>query len=174
MYSSSPNVLVFRMSHTPMISHLTARLFQGFTIATLTTASLLTGYPGHLFTTTRPAIPVAAAEESSFTRYVRAVHAIEQERKPLIAKVKAITNGNMPDNVCGSGFSQLPGDLKGEIRNICNAFNGEVNNIIARHGFANNPGEFNRYQQQAMSNDRKVSREMQKRIAAEMNRIGLR
>jgi Domain of unknown function (DUF4168) len=157
-----------------MMSHLPSRLLQGFTIATLTTVSLLSGYPGHLISHNSPAIPIASAEESSFTRYVRAAHAIEQERKPLMAKVKTITGGNMPDNVCGSGFSQLPGDLKGDIRNICNAFNGEVNNILERHGFANNPGEFNRYQQQAMSSDRKVSREMQKRIAAEINRLGLR
>jgi hypothetical protein len=157
-----------------MMSHLTSRLLKGFTIATLTTLSLLSGYPSHLFSHNSPAIEIASAEESSFTRYVRAVHAIEQERKPLMAKVKNITGGNMPDNVCGSGFSQLPGNLKGTVRNICNSFNDEVNAIIARNGFANNPDEFNRYQQQAMSTDRKVSREMQKRIAAEMNRLGLR
>ena len=71
-------------------------------------------------------------------------------------------------------FSQLPNNLKGTIRNICNSFNDEVNAILDRNGFGNNPDEFNRYQQQAMSNDRKVSREMQKRIAGEMARLGLK
>ena len=158
-----------------MLPHLSSRLLQGLTIVTLSTASLLSGYtPDRIFTHTTPSIPVASAEESSFTRYVRAVHAIEQERRPLMAKVKTITGGDMPDNVCSSGFAQLPSNLKGTIRNICNAFNDEVNAILSRYGFANNPDEFNQYQQQAMSSDRKTSREMQKRIAAEMAHLGLR
>ena len=80
----------------------------------------------------------------------------------------------MPDNVCSSGFAQLPSNLKGNIRNICNSFNDEVNAILDRNGFTNNTDEFNRYQQQAMSSDRKVSREMQKRIVGEMARLGLK
>ena len=161
-----------------MMSHLTSpmssRFFKVFTIVALSTASLLSGYtPDRLFNSTA-SIPIASAQESSFTRYVRAVYAIEQERKPLMSKVKTITGGNMPDNVCSSGFAQLPGNLKGNIRSICNSFNDEVTAILDRNGFGNNPDEFNRYQQQAMSSDRKVSREMQKRIVGEMTRLGLK
>ena len=153
---------------------MSSRFFKVFTIAALSTASLLSGYtPDRLFSP-MASVPIASAQESSFTRYVRAVYAIEQERKPLMSKVKTITGGNMPDSVCSSGFSQLPGNLKGTIRTICNSFNDEVNAILDRNGFGNNPDEFNRYQQQAMSNDRKVSREMQKRIAGEMARLGLK
>ena len=163
-----------------MMLHLTSpmasRFFKIFTVAALSTASLLSGYTLDRLLSPIASSPVsiASAQESSFTRYVRAVYAIEQERKPLMSKVKTITGGNMPDNVCSSGFAQLPGNLKGNIRNICNSFNDEVNAILDRNGFANNPDEFNRYQQQAMSSDRKISREMQKRIVGEMARLGLR
>ena len=163
-----------------MMSHLTSpmssRFFKVFTIAALSTASLLSGHtPDRLFSPIASSpVPIASAQESSFTRYVRAVYAIEQQREPLMSKVKTITGGNRPDNVCSSGFAQLPGNLKGNIRNICNSFNDEVNAILDRNGFANNTDEFNRYQQQAMNSDRKISREMQKRIVVEMTRLGLK
>ena len=163
-----------------MMSHLTSpmssRFFKIFTAVALSTASLLSGYtPDRLLSPIASSpLPIASAQESSFTRYVRAVYAIEQERKPLMSKVKSITGGNMPDNVCSSGFAQLPGNLKSNIRNICNSFNDEVNAILDRNGFANNTDEFNRYQQQAMNSDRKISREMQKRIVGEMTRLGLK
>ena len=155
---------------------MSSRFFKIFTVAALSTASLLSGYtPDRLLGPIASSpVSIASAQESSFTRYVRAVYAIEQERKPLMSKVKTITGGNMPDNVCSSGFAQLPNNLKGNIRNICNSFNDEVNAILDRNGFTNNTDEFNRYQQQAMSSDRKVSREMQKRIVGEMARLGLR
>ena len=154
---------------------MSSRFFNIFTITALSTASLLTGYtPDRLVNRASLPVPIASAQESSFTRYVRAVYAIEQQRKPLMSKVKTITGGNMPDNVCSSGFAQLPGNLKGNIRSICNSFNDEVNAILNRNGFANNTDEFNRYQQQAMSSDRKTSREMQQRIVIEMSRLGLK
>lgn len=162
------------MSHRT--SPMSSRFFKVFTIAALSTASLLSGHtPDRLFSPIASSpVPIASAQESSFTRYVRAVYAIEQQREPLMSKVKTITGGNRPDNVCSSGFAQLPSNLKGNISSICNSFNDEVNAILNRNGFANNTDEFNRYQQQAMSSDRKTSRKMQRRIAIEMSRLGLK
>lgn len=164
-----------------MLSRLThphstlTRLKQGTAIVALSALSLLSGYsPDRILTRQSTGTPIASAQESSFTRYVRAVYEIEEQRAPLMAQVKTMTGGDAPENVCSSGFAQLPNALKSDIRNICNQFNGKVNGIIARYGFGNNPGEFNSYQQQAMSSDRKVRREMQQRIANEMKRLGLR
>ncbi len=147
----------------------TSRLLNLFALAALTTTSVLSGFSPDLrlsHTTTQ----AAYAQESSFTRYVRAAFAIEQERRSLMAKVKSMTGGDLPANVCESGFSKLSGQFQGPVRDICNQFNQSAMAIVNKHNLA---AEFNEFRKQAMSSDPKVRRDMQQQVSAEMRRLKL-
>jgi Domain of unknown function (DUF4168) len=152
-----------------------SRCLQFAASVALATTSVLSGFsPDRLmsqqFLTQNSRSQAAYAQESSFTRYVRAVFEIEQKRRSLISQVKGMTGRDLPDNVCDSGFSRLQGQFQEPVRDICNRFNNEASRIVNKHNVS---GEFNGFQQQAMSNDRKVKREMQKRISDEMRRLRL-
>ena len=154
------------MSQTPMF---TSRLLNLFALAALTTTSVLSGFSPDLrlsHTTTQ----AAYAQESSFTRYVRAAFAIEQKRRSLMAQVKNMTGGDYPDNVCDSGFPKLSGQFQGPVRDICNQFNRSAMDIVNKHNLA---AEFNGFRKQAMSSDPKVRRDMQERVDAEKLRLEL-
>lgn len=154
------------MTSRPMRSY----LLQCCAVVALATTSLVSGWtPDRLFShTTSPQL--AYAQESSFTRYVRAIFEIEQARRSLMSQVKQMTGGNLPDNVCDAGFVKLQGQFQGPVRDICNRFNDAAGRIVSKYNITS---EFNGFQQQAMSSDRKVKREMQKRISDEMRRLNL-
>ena len=154
------------MSQTPMF---TSRLLNLFALAALTTTSVLSGFSPDL-RLSHSTIQAAYAEEASFTRYVRAVFEIEQERRVLIAQVKNMTGGDFPDNVCDSGFPKLSGQFQGPVRDICNQFNRSAMGIVNKHSVA---AEFNEFRKQAISSDPKVRRDMQQKVSTEMRRLKL-
>lgn len=147
----------------------TSRLLNLFALAALTTTSVLSGFSPDLrlsHTTTQ----AAYAQEASFTRYVRAAFAIEQERRVLISQVKNMTGGDLPDNVCDSGFSKLSAQFQGPVRDICNQFNRSAMDIVNKYNVA---AEFNEFRKQAMNSDPKVRRDMQQKVSTEMRRLKL-
>jgi hypothetical protein len=147
----------------------TSRLLNLFALAALTTTSVLSGFSPDL-RLSHSTIQSAYAQESSFTRYVRAVFAIEQERRVLISQVKNMTGGDLPDNVCDSGFSKLSAQFQGPVRDICNQFNRSAMDIVNKHNVA---AEFNEFRKQAMNSDPKVRRDMQQKVSTEMRRLKL-
>ncbi len=147
----------------------TPRLLNLIAIAALTTTSVLSGFSPDL-RLSHSTIQAAYAQESSFTRYVRAVFAIEQERRSLISQVKTMIGDDLPDNVCDAGFSKLSGQFQGPVRDICNKFNRSAVEIVNKHNISD---EFNTFQKQAMSPDRKVSRDMKQKVSNEMRRLKL-
>lgn len=154
------------MSQTPMF---TPRLLKLFAIAALTSASVLSGFSPDL-RLSHSTTQAAYAQEASFTRYVRAVFAIEQERRSLIAQVKNMIGSDLPENVCESGFTKLSGQFQAPVRDICNQFNRSAAGIVNKY---NVTGEFNEFQKQAMSSDRKVRRDMKQKVSDEMRRLKL-
>jgi len=154
------------MSQPPMFI---PRLLNLFALAALTTTSVLSGVSLDL-RLSHSTIQAAYAQESSFTRYVRAAFAIEQERRVLMSQVKTMTGGDLPDNVCNSGFSKLSGQFQDPVRDICNQFNRSAIDIVNKH---NVNAEFNEFRKQAMSSDPKVRRDMQQKVSTEMRRLKL-
>ena len=115
------------------------------------------------------AVKVARAEESKFTRYVRAAFDIEKQRRALIAQVKELTDGNVPSNVCQpSGLEQLSGDIRGTVSGICQNFQAFAGRTISRQDINLTPEEFNAFQRQANKP------EMRKQIAEEIKRLNLK
>ena len=154
------------MSQTAMF---TSRLLNLFALAALTTTSVLSGFSPDL-RLSHSTIQGAYAQESSFTRYVRAAFAIEQKRRSLMSQVKAMTGGDLPDNVCYSGFSKLSEQFQGPVRDICNQFNRSAIDIVNDNKVS---AEFNEFRKQAMSSDPKVRRDMQQKVSNEMRRLKL-
>ena len=154
------------MSQTPMF---TPRLLKLFAIAALTSTSVLSGFSPDL-RLSHSTTQAAYAQEASFTRYVRAVFAIEQERRSLMTQVKAMIGDDLPENVCESGFTKLSGQFQAPVRDICNQFNRSAVGIVNKY---NVNGEFNEFQKQAMSSDRKVRRDMKQKVSDEMRRLKL-
>ncbi len=147
----------------------TSRLLNLFALAALTTTSVLSGFSPDL-RLSHSTIQGAYAQESSFTRYVRAAFAIEQKRRSLMSQVKAMTGGDLPDNVCNSGFSKLSEQFQGPVRDICNQFNRSAIDIVNENKVS---AEFNEFRKQAMSSDPKVRRDMQQKVSNEMRRLKL-
>lgn len=154
------------MSQTPMF---TPRLLNLFALAALTTTSVLSGFSPDL-RLSHASTQAAYAEEASFTRYVRAVFAIEQKRRSLMSQVKTMTGGDLPDNVCHSGFSKLSEQFQAPVRDICNQFNRSAIDIVNKNNVS---AEFNEFRKQAMSSDPKVRRDMQQKVSNEMRRLKL-
>jgi hypothetical protein len=147
----------------------TSRLLNLFALAALTTTSVLSGFSPDL-RMSHASTQAAYAEEASFTRYVRAAFAIEQKRRSLMSQVKAMTGGDLPDNVCHSGFSKLSEQFQGPVRDICNQFNRSAIDIVNENKVS---AEFNEFRKQAMSSDPKVRRDMQQKVSNEMRRLKL-
>ena len=147
----------------------TPRLLKLFAIAALTSTSVLSGFSPDL-RLSHSTTQAAYAQEASFTRYVRAVFAIEQERRSLMTQVKAMIGDDLPENVCESGFTKLSGQFQAPVRDICNQFNRSAAGIVNKY---NVTGEFNEFQKQAMSSDRKVRRDMKQKVSDEMRRLKL-
>ena len=147
----------------------TPRLLKLFAIAALTSTSVLSGFSPDL-RLSHSTTQAAYAQEASFTRYVRAVFAIEQERRSLMTQVKAMIGDDLPENVCESGFTKLSGQFQAPVRDICNQFNRSAVGIVNKY---NVNGEFNEFQKQAMSSDRKVRRDMKQKVSDEMRRLKL-
>lgn len=145
------------------------RVLNLFALAALTTTSVLSGFSPDL-RLSHSTIQAAYAQESSFTRYVRAVFAIEQKRRSLMSQVKTMTGGDLPDDVCNSGFSKLSGQFQGPVRDICNQFNRSAIDIVNKHNVS---AEFNEFRKQSMSSDPKVRRDMQQKMSTEMRRLNL-
>jgi hypothetical protein len=145
------------------------RLLNLFALAALTTTSVLSGFSPDL-RLSHTSTQAAYAQEASFTRYVRAVFAIEQKRRSLMSQVKTMTGGDLPDNVCHSGFSKLSEQFQGPVRDICNQFNRSAIDIVNKNNVS---AEFNEFRKQAMSSDPKVRRDMQQKVSTEMRRLKL-
>lgn len=105
------------------------------------------------------------AQESSFTRYVRAAFDIEKTRQGLLEQMKQLTGGNVPNNVCQNVDQMNPG-IREQAKTICNTFAAQAKQIVARNGLK--PEEFNKYQRQAQE------AAMRSQIEAEVRRLGLK
>lgn len=149
---------------------ITSRLLQFCTIAALATTSVLSGFTPDRLLSQTPESPQAYAQESSFTRYVRATFEMEVERRSMMSQLKEITGGNLPDNVCGDGFKQVQGNFQSSVRDFCNRFNRSASQIVEKHKITN---EFNSFHQQTKSSNPDVSRAMNKRMADERRRLKL-
>jgi hypothetical protein len=154
------------MSQTPMI---TPRLLQFCTIVVLASTSVISGLTPDRLLSQTPESQQAYAQESSFTRYVRATFEMEVERRSMMSKLKEIA-GDLPENVCGDGFKQVQGNFQGSVRDFCNRFNASASRIVSKHNVS---GEFNGFQQQTKSKNPDISRAMNKRMADERKRLNL-
>jgi Domain of unknown function (DUF4168) len=139
-------------------------------VCTLSSLAVLTGITPELGQSNQSSSHVAWAQESAFTRYVRAAFEIEKQRRSLMTQVKQITEGKLPEEVCtANGFNQLAPQFQGSVSSICRNFNEFAVKTICRYDLSMD--EFNRFQRQAKSSNPKERTEMQRRIDAEVDRL---
>lgn len=138
-------------------------------VCTLSSLSVLTGITPELGKSSSSS-QIAWAQESAFTRYVRAAFDIEKQRRSLMTQVKQITEGKLPEEVCtANGFNQLSPQFQGSVSSICRNFNEFAVKTICRYDLSMD--EFNRFQRQAKSSNPKERADMQRRIDAEVDRL---
>ncbi|MEB3292051.1 MAG: DUF4168 domain-containing protein [Synechococcales bacterium] len=141
------------------------------TIGTLSSLAVITGITPELGRS-NSSTQIAWAQESNFTRYVRAAFEIEKQRRSLMTQVKQLTEGQVPEEVCSSsGFNRLSPQFQGSVNSICRNFNEFAVKTICRYDLSMD--EFNRFQRQARSSNAKERAEMQRRIDLEVDRLRL-
>lgn len=108
----------------------------------------------------------ASAQESAFTRYVRAAVALEQRRQTLQGQLQQATGGNVPSGVC-QNISQVNPDARDRVRGLCQEFRQSFYQILADQKPQLTIDEFNSFQSQV------GSRQMCDRVAQEARRLQL-
>lgn len=108
----------------------------------------------------------ASAQESAFTRYVRAAVALEQRRQALQGQLQQVTGGNVPNGVC-QNISQVNPDARDRVRGLCQEFRQSFYQILANQKPQLTIDEFNSFQSQV------GSRQMCDRVAQEARRLQL-
>ncbi|MBE9010623.1 DUF4168 domain-containing protein [Pseudanabaenaceae cyanobacterium LEGE 13415] len=108
----------------------------------------------------------AFAQESAFTRYVRAAVALEQRRQTLQSQLQQVTGGNVPSGVC-QNIGQVNANSRDQVRNLCQQFRQSFYQILADQKPPLSIDEFNSFQSQV------GSRQMCERVAQEARRLQL-
>jgi len=106
----------------------------------------------------------ASAQESAFTRFVRAAVALEQRRQTLETQLQQATGGNVPSGVC-QNINQVNSGARDQVRSLCQQFRQSYFDNLASQKLSND--EFNSYYSQ-MGN-----RSMCDRVAQEARRLQL-
>jgi hypothetical protein len=144
-------------------------LTQSLLLGSLSSIAVLCGWAPNLpGQTANPFDSAAYAQESPFTRYVRAAVDIEKTRQRLLDQVKQLTGGNVPSNVCHSeNVEKINPGVRDQVKGICDTFSAQAGQIVARNGL--NRSEFNQFQRQAQQDAG-----VRAQIEAEIRRLGLR
>jgi hypothetical protein len=108
----------------------------------------------------------ASAQESAFTRYVRAAVALEQRRQTLQSQVQQVTGGNVPNGVC-QNINQVDAGARDQVRGLCQQFRQSFYQILADQKPQLTIDEFNSFQSQV------GNRQMCDRVAQEARRLQL-
>lgn len=106
----------------------------------------------------------AFAQESAFTRYVRAAVALEQRRLDLENQLRQATGGNVPKGVC-QNINQVNAGSRDRVRGLCQQFRQSYYQILAEQKPQLSVEEFNSYQSQI------GNRAMCDRVAQEARRL---
>lgn len=146
---------------------LPSRLGRSLALGVFATLSLFTVAPIPGQTSLLGSVAYAQAEESAFTRYVRAAFEIEKTRRSLLEQVKQLTGGNVPNNVCqSSSIAQIQPNVRDQVKGICDNFAAQALSIV-REKYKLNREEFNRFQRQSQDPKR------QAQIEEEIRRLRL-
>lgn len=108
----------------------------------------------------------ASAQESAFTRYVRAAVALEQRRQTLQSQLQQVTGGNVPNGVC-QNIDQVNEGARDQVRGLCQQFRQSFFQILAEQKPQLTIDEFNSFQSQV------GNRQMCDRVAQEARRLQL-
>jgi Domain of unknown function (DUF4168) len=138
-------------------------------LGTLSSIAVLAGWAPNFSagSTARVFDSAAYAQDSAFTRYVKAAFEIEKTRQGLLERMKQLTGGNVPANVCQSGnIAQMNPGIRDQAKTICDSFAAQAMQIVQRNQLSRD--EFNNFQRKA--NDPA----MRSQIEAEVKRLGLR
>lgn len=108
----------------------------------------------------------ASAQESAFTRYVRAAVALEQRRQALEGQLQQVTGGNVPQGVC-QNINQVNAGARDQVRGLCQQFRQSFYQILADQKPQLTIDEFNSFQSQV------GNRQMCDRVAQEARRLQL-
>ncbi len=108
----------------------------------------------------------ASAQESAFTRYVRAAVALEQRRQTLQGQLQQVTGGNVPNGVC-QNINQVNEGARDQVRGLCQQFRQSFYQILADQKPQLTLEEFNSFQSQV------GNRQMCDRVAQEARRLQL-
>lgn len=104
----------------------------------------------------------AFAQESKFTRYVRAAVKLEQRRLDLANQLQQATGGNVPSRVC-TNINQVNSGARDRVRDLCTQFADSYRSILDEQKLKE--PEFNSYQSQI------GNRAMCDRVAQEARRL---
>jgi hypothetical protein len=126
--------------------------------------AVLTGCVPNLSGQANPFSMTAHAQESPFTRYVRAAFEIEQSRQGFLEQMKQLTGGNVPSDVCRN-VSQINPSVRDQAQGICDSFMRRAKEIVANYQLKDT--EFNNFRRQSQEQG------MQTQINNEARRLGL-
>lgn len=147
--------------HFSSLSHLLIK--RSIAIGTFSTIAVLAGWtPNFSAPTARMFDQSAFAQESTFTRYVRAAVKLEQRRQDLANQLQQATGGNVPNRVC-SNINQVNSGAQEQVRKLCAQFADSYRGILDEQSLKES--EFNSYQGQI------GNRGMCERVAQEARRL---
>lgn len=143
-------------------------LTHSLLVGSLSTIAVLCGWTPSFSGHTASFDSAAYAQESPFTRYVRAAVEIEKRRQPLLDQVKQLTGGSVPSNVCHpDNIEKTNPGIRDQVKSICDTFAAQAGQIVARNGLKRE--EFNQFQKKAQQDAG-----VRSQIKNEIQRLGLR
>ena len=135
-------------------------------IATLTSLSGVSLDLSGLNPQLLPLVVLAQSDEAVVTRYVRAAYEMEKTRQSMVSRVKEMTQGDMPSNVCQPGsIARLQSGIRDQVKGICDNFDAQANAIVKKHNLSS--AEFNSFQK------RSQEPAIRDQIEQELRRLGL-
>jgi Domain of unknown function (DUF4168) len=121
------------LSFSPRLQRLAIR---SLLLGTFSSIAVLAGWAPNFSagSTARIFDSAAYAQDSAFTRYVKAAFEIEKTRKTLFDQMKQLTGGNFPTNVCQTNnLAQLNPGIQDQAKSICDSFAAQAMQIVARN-----------------------------------------
>jgi hypothetical protein len=82
-----------------------------------------------------PQAAAVAQDDDTFDRYVKAAYEIRKEQDRVMGRVKELTEGNAPSNVCRN-VNQVNEGARSQVAEICGNFQKFLGRTLKKHGLS--------------------------------------
>jgi hypothetical protein len=145
------------------LPHLTSSLTAlGLTLVA-TTGTIVA--PTVSFSNQLPQNSASAQDDDTFDRYVKAAYEIRKEQDRVMGRVKELTEGNAPRDVCRN-INQVNEGARGQVAEICGNFQKFLGRTLKKHGLSS--AQYNQF------HVKRAHPEMMERINQRLQDWGLR